>query len=592
MSVNVVNKSTGELIQVAGKPIQDASNINYDNTTSGLVSTKVQGAIDEVSSNLTDFEESITGEVSDNEPYVLRQGKGNLVALDLVGGSVAWNQNVANGNFEDTSGWTSTTDASVSAANNELTLVASTANMGTVIRWVSFITGHKYLVSADMKSTKENGHLLTIIHGSFSYYSTINSKSTSYQRYNLIFSANEGNGDAIRLDVSGNETNHYKNLCIFDLTQLFGSTIADAIYAMEQGTAGAGVELFRKLFPNDYYAYDAGSIQSVKAGSRKVYDADNNLIATYPFDISKELRGIPKIVNNKIVYDGDIYTSDGKITRKYGIVDLGTLTWQYDSSKLRFVGALTTAKPSDDDFVIQNLLSYEYVTMAFNPLYVDTSYNKVIAISNTSNISIRDTTYTDASTFKTAMSGVYLVYELDTPTTESAEPYQNPQRSVTDGTEEFTDYGVSSETRDMSIPVGHNSTYQLNETLPPIEDYVDNKIAVVDGEKQDKTDNSLDTTAKTVVGAVNELKSGSIKVYEVPYSDFTWDDDNKRFYCTPIEAPARNRIVGSSVMAENGAAVMGLYINTQGVYYVMGFLSVSSEPIDSNYRFKCSIYYI
>lgn len=53
MSVNVVDKSTGNLIQVAGKPIQDASNINYNNTTSGLSATKVQGAIDELNSNFT-----------------------------------------------------------------------------------------------------------------------------------------------------------------------------------------------------------------------------------------------------------------------------------------------------------------------------------------------------------------------------------------------------------------------------------------------------------------------------------------------------------------------------------------------------------
>ena len=57
MSVNVVDKSTGNLIQVAGKPIQDASNINYDNTTSGLSATKVQGAIDEVNSNFTSLED-------------------------------------------------------------------------------------------------------------------------------------------------------------------------------------------------------------------------------------------------------------------------------------------------------------------------------------------------------------------------------------------------------------------------------------------------------------------------------------------------------------------------------------------------------
>ena len=48
-----------------------------------------------------------------------------------------------------------------------------------------------------------------------------------------------------------------------DLTQTFGSTIADYIYTLEQSTAGSGVSFFKKYFPQDYYAYDSGSIQSV-----------------------------------------------------------------------------------------------------------------------------------------------------------------------------------------------------------------------------------------------------------------------------------------------------------------------------------------
>ena len=45
-----------------------------------------------------------------------------------------------------------------------------------------------------------------------------------------------------------------KNNMVFDLTQMFGSTIADYIYTLEQNTAGSGVAWFRKLFPKDYYA--------------------------------------------------------------------------------------------------------------------------------------------------------------------------------------------------------------------------------------------------------------------------------------------------------------------------------------------------
>ena len=46
---------------------------------------------------------------------------------------------------------------------------------------------------------------------------------------------------------------------------------------------------------------------------------------SYPLDSTLTLRGIPKLdANNNLYYDGDTYESDGTVTRKYGIVDLGT----------------------------------------------------------------------------------------------------------------------------------------------------------------------------------------------------------------------------------------------------------------------------
>ena len=69
-----------------------------------------------------------------------------------------------------------------------------------------------------------------------------------------------------------------------------------------------------------------------------------------------------------------------------------------------------------------------------------------------------DTSYTDATAFKSAMSGVMLVYELNVPTTEEAEPYQTPQIVDNWGTEEFivpTQSGVE-------IPVGHETIYPIS----------------------------------------------------------------------------------------------------------------------------------
>lgn len=61
---------------------------------------------------------------------------------------------------------------------------------------------------------------------------------------------------------------------------------------------------------------------------------------------------------------------------------------------------------------------------------------------------------TTVADFKSAMSGVYLVYELATPTTETAEPFQHIQVVDDFGTEEFVSNGF--------IPAGHVTRYPAN----------------------------------------------------------------------------------------------------------------------------------
>ena len=56
------------------------------------------------------------------------------------------------------------------------------------------------------------------------------------------------------------------------------------------------------------------------------------------------------------------------------------------------------------------------------------------------------------------MSGIYLVYALETPTTESADAYTELQICSDWGVEEFVDAA----TRDFDMPVGHNTVYQSN----------------------------------------------------------------------------------------------------------------------------------
>ena len=55
-----------------------------------------------------------------------------------------------------------------------------------------------------------------------------------------------------------------------------------------------------------------------------------------------------------------------------------------------------------------------------------------------------------------------VVYELVTPTTEEAVPYQQTQIVDDFGTEEFVDAAVEAGERDVAIPVGNETIYRPN----------------------------------------------------------------------------------------------------------------------------------
>lgn len=611
---NAKSDFSGSYTDLTDKPDipSDADDIAYDNTESGLTATNVQDAIDEVLTeggkvqdvkvdgvSVVDTNKvaqiDLTGKadtdgtyddmtvgtalaikgktvVSDNAPYVYRPSYAGDSAVDkLIGGTIAWNQLVkpsavsASGTLNDIT-FSTNSDGSVHLNG---TATADTAK--------SFVSGaitnssHKYLILDANKTSGVyiyNGYLANgKVSCSVGGILTGVSQSWSATLYFFI-----NNGTALNnVDVK---------IMAIDLTQAFGSTIADAVYTMEQSTAGSGIAWLKAygFLTEDYYAYDAGSLQSVNASSHvtvgfnqwdeewesgfietsngakttgdrvisknyiKVapntvyycsmgiaflfyYDSNKNYITysgpnattreittpnnceymlfytssiygttynnnicinisdaskngqyeayvkhTYALDSSLTLRGIPKLSSNKLYYDGDTYEGDGSVTRKYGSVDLGSLNWTYNSTNEMFytsnsTGALNYIKPSDNDNNVANALCLKYILTSRNNLTNLTLAISPAGASNYTRIFVKDTSYTDATTFKTAMSGVYLVYELATPTTETATGFTNPQVVDANGTEEYTDYGVQQQTRDVAIPVGHETTYTHEEEI-------------------------------------------------------------------------------------------------------------------------------
>lgn len=186
---------------------------------------------------------------------------------------------------------------------------------------------------------------------------------------------------------------------------------------------------------------------------------------TYPLS-NIELRGLFKLDSNNNLYaDGDEYTPDGNIKRKYGIVNLGSLDWSYvDSTNHIFRATLDTmasvASSADRN---KGVMGGKYPPSTTTSIDSSMSDKSVLRSSDSSHkyVFIRDTSYSDATTFTTAVNGVYLIYELATATTETTTPYSETMPVESDGTEEFID------TRDVPVPVGHYSEYSQKIAVLP-----------------------------------------------------------------------------------------------------------------------------
>lgn len=224
-----------------------------------------------------EFDVSLTSTSKDTDPYLFKAVGdiyGDRLEEDIVGGTVAWNQLVQNGNFADTSGWTSD-NATLTANGNVLTYTSTTASGSAAVigNVLNTTAGHKYFVSVDIKCNNtlpasgvwvgSGGHdgvtkaitelnKWVSVSGVFIRATGGNDKISVYPRTTLW---NEG------------DTCDMRNIVCFDLTQMFNPTIADYIYSLEQSQAGAGVAWFRQYFPKDYYPYDPGTLRSVEGVS-------------------------------------------------------------------------------------------------------------------------------------------------------------------------------------------------------------------------------------------------------------------------------------------------------------------------------------
>ena len=139
------------------------------------------------------------------------------------------------------------------------------------------------------------------------------------------------------------------------------------------------------------------------------------------------------------VYGGEIDLTMGVLTVNYGRVDLGSLNWSYDSNYPAFY---TTNNTNPLLMTKGNIITSMYTT---NIVGVALMSDMQISTWNNygqNKIIIKNSNYTDAPTFKTAMSGVYATYELATTQTYQLDPVS--VRALVGVNNVFSDVGNTS----------------------------------------------------------------------------------------------------------------------------------------------------
>lgn len=270
---------------------------------------------------------------------------------------------------------------------------ATTTGNAVSLQSVKNQKGHKYLMVANPLSGVYGKDQLQFSSQSYGQDSTghgtiITNESSNEKWYYTLYVYEGVTYDNVKLQPQ-----------IYDLTAMFGS-----------GNEPTTVEEFEKIFPADYYPYNAGEI--ISAGVESVAVGDT----AYP--IPEAIRNLPGYgwsagtAKNYVDYENKRYVQCVQS------VDLGTLSWVAGvGGKVSFQTSQVTGQKLTKNYSVPpNIICSKYSTKTQNELWGHINVTGITADANTDGyIDVNDTSYTDATAFKQAMQGVMLYYELANP---------------------------------------------------------------------------------------------------------------------------------------------------------------------------------
>ncbi len=199
----------------------------------------------------------------------------------------------------------------------------------------------------------------------------------------------------------------------------------DALFDMGQGVTHKfetdSETAYQKAVPT------GAKLMSVKSigGHSEVIDGEIVSAGTESVVVGDTAHKIPEAIRNLPGYGWSAGTAKNWVdyeNKKYyqcvQSVDLGTLEWfAGESGKVNFQTSQVTGQKLTKNYtILPNIICSKYSAKVQNAMWGHTSVTGITTNANVDGyVYVNDTSYTDATAFKQAMSGVILYYELANP---------------------------------------------------------------------------------------------------------------------------------------------------------------------------------